>query len=257
MPEGLGLRVLVADDERPARAKVRRFLADDPDVAVIHEAWDVPTTLAVIREAGPDLVFLDIEMPGGSGIDVLEALPPGAAPHVIFVTAHDTFAVRAFDLAAVDYLLKPFDERRFARALARVKTVIAARERAADARRLARLLAELGGPGPDRLERILVAEGQRRRVVRLDEVDRIDAERNYVRLHAGKESWRARGTLAELEARLDPDRFVRVGRGTLVQLDRILHLEPAGHGDFILVLRDGTPVRLSRRYAERVAARIG
>lgn len=260
MTERLALRVLVADDEKPARAKVRRFLDADPDVAVVHEAWDGGTALSVIRDEEPDLVLLDIEMPGGSGLDVLASLPPDAAPHVVFITAFDEHAVRAFELAAVDYLLKPFDAARFARALARAKQAIASDRRGSELTRLASLLRDVQ-PAAERdaarLDRLLVDDGPRKVLVQLDEVDRLEADRNYVRVYAGGHSRRVRGTLADLESRLDPNRFARVGRGTIVNLERVTVIEPVGHGDYLLLLRDGSRVRLSRRFTAAVEARLG
>lgn len=250
------MRVLIADDERPARAKVRRFLATDPDVVAVHESWDGPTTLEVMREAAPDLVFLDVQMPGMTGVEVLEAFPRDAMPHVVFVTAFDDYALRAFDLCAVDYLLKPFDEGRFGRALERAKAAMARQARTDDVARLARLVREMAAAGGS-LERLLVDEGGRRVLVALADVDRMEADRNYVRLFVRGAVLRWRGTLNELEARVDPARFARVGRGTIVNLTRVAHLEPVGHGDYVVVLRDGGRVRLSRRYVARVENRLG
>ena len=257
MSDALKLRVLIADDELPARKRVRRFLADEPDILAVHEAWDGPTTLQVIREAAPDVVFLDITMPGMSGIDIAESLPPGAAPQIIFVTAHDDFAVRAFDLPAVDYLLKPFDDERFRRALGRARDALAQQRSADDVARLARLVHQLGAPARQYLERILVEDGHRRVIVELGDVDRVEADRNYVLLITGRTAHRVRGSISDLETQLDPAQFVRLNRSTIVNVKRIAHLEPAGHGDYHITLRDGTRVRLSRRYTESVAGRLG
>lgn len=254
---GLKLRVLIADDEKPARSRLRRLLADEPDILAVHEARDGPGTLAVIREAAPDVVFLDITMPGMSGIDVAESLPPGAAPHIIFTTAHDEYAVRAFDLRAVDYLLKPFDEDRFRVALARARESLARERTTEDVERLAGLVRRIGAPAATYLERVLVEDGHRRVIVPLADVDRIEADRNYILLYAGRTVRRLRGSLAEFATQLDPAHFARIGRGTVVNLERITHLEPVGHGDYVVTLRDGTRVRLSRRYAEGVAGRLG
>jgi two-component system, LytTR family, response regulator len=250
------LRVLIADDERPARVRLRRLLAAEPDILAVHESWDGPTTMAVIREAEPDIVLLDITMPGMSGIDIAESLPAGAAPHIIFVTAHEDFAVRAFDVPAVDYLLKPFDAERFRRAFGRARDALAQQQTTDDAGRLARFVQQLGA-ARSWMERILVEDGHRRVLVALADVDRIEADRNYVLLHTGPTVRRVRGTISDLEAQLDPARFARIGRGTIINLERVAHLEPAGHGDYIVVLRAGTRVRLSRRYSAAVAGRLG
>jgi two-component system, LytTR family, response regulator len=257
MTDELKLRVLIADDEPPARARVRRFLADEPDVLAIHEAWDGPTTLRVIREAAPDIVFLDITMPGMSGIDIAESLPAGAGPHIIFVTAHDDFAVRAFDVPAVDFLLKPFDDKRFRRALDRARKTLTLQRSTDDVARLARLVHRLGAPARPHLERILVEDGHRRTIIAFADVDRVEADRNYVLLHTGRAVHRVRGTITDLEAQLDPAQFARVSRGTIVALKSVAHLEPAGHGDYDITLRDGVRVRLSRRYAAGMAGRLG
>lgn len=257
MSHGSKLRVLIADDESPARARVRRFLADEPDILAIHEAWDGPTTLQVIREAAPDVVFLDITMPGMSGLDIAESLPAGAAPHIIFVTAHDDYAVRAFDLPAVDYLLKPFDEERFRRALDRARTATVRQQSTDDVTRLARLVQQLGAPAKPYLERILVEDGHRRVLLEVADVDRMEADRNYVLLHSARTTHRLRGTISDLERQLDPLHFARISRSLIVNLKRITHLEPAGHGDYDVSLRDGTRVRLSRRFTDRVAGRLG
>jgi two-component system, LytTR family, response regulator len=255
--DDLKLRVLIADDERPARARLRRWLAEEPDILAIHEAWDGPTTLDVIRDASPDVVFLDITMPGATGMDIAESLPADAAPYIIFVTAHEEYAVRAFDTSAVDYLLKPVDRERFRRAFDRARRARAQQQAGEDVARLTRVLRTIATTEAETLDRILVDEGGRRIVIDLDDVDRVEADRNYVLLHTGATVHRTRGAISDLEQRLEPRRFARVGRGTIINLSRVRHLEPAGHGDYIIVLRDATRVRLSRRYAAAVVGRMG
>jgi two-component system, LytTR family, response regulator len=255
--DDLKLRVLIADDERPARARLRRWLADEPGIVAIHEAWDGPTTMEVIRDAGPDIVLLDITMPGISGIDIAESFPKDAAPHIIFVSAHEEYAVRAFDVPAVDYLLKPVDRERFRRALDRARGARRRHETGQDVARLMRILRSVAAPASEPLERLLVEQAGRRTVVELNEVDRIEADRNHVLLHTGSAVHRTRGAISDLAERLEPRRFARVGRSTIINLSRIRHLEAVGHGDYIIVLRDGTRVRLSRRYAAAVVGRMG
>lgn len=257
MVERLALRVLVADDEAPARAKVRRLLERDPDVTDILEARDGRTALAAIREAAPDLVLLDIEMPGRTGLEVLDALSPETIPHVVFITAYDEYAVRAFERAAVDYLLKPFDEARFTAAMARAKRALTADRRQADLDALLALVRR----GTDRAsvtdERLAIDDGGQRVLVRAADITRIEADGDLVRVHVGGQMRTMRTTLTRLAQRLDPARFARVGRGALVNLGQVHSWEPLGHGDYRLTLRDGSRVRLSRRYADAVAARLG
>jgi two-component system LytT family response regulator len=246
---GDGLRVLVVDDERPARRKVRMLLEADLDVATVFEAPDGRAAIEIVRDQEPDLLFIDIRMPGMDGIQVVEAIAGDAMPHVVFVTAFDDYALKAFDLHAVDYLLKPFDPPRFARALARAKEAVAGRNAREEAAVLRRALAavrtdERGGP----LDRVLAELGERTVLVKLAEVERIESDRNYAELHAAGRKLRARVTLRELETRLDARRFARIARGTIVNLDHVVSIDPVGHGDADVYLRSGARVRLSRRY---------
>jgi two-component system LytT family response regulator len=244
--------VLVVDDERPARRKVRRLLEADPDIGAIHEAPDGETAIRLVREERPDLVFLDIQMPGLDGLSVVETLGPEAMPHVVFVTAYDAHAVQAFDLHAVDYLLKPFDPPRFGRALARAKQALASDRSSDDAALLGRLLAQAREDRGAPLDRLLVEAGEKTLLLSLADVDRLESERNYVLLHVGAVTYRVRAVLADLEGRLDGRRFARVSRGTIVNLDRVASLESIGHGDYQIRMKAGGTVRLSRRYLDRV-----
>jgi two-component system, LytTR family, response regulator len=246
------LKVLIVDDERPARAKVRRFVSADPDVGPIFEAPDGVRAVDVIREESPDLVFLDVQMPGLDGFEVVEALVPDALPHVVFVTAFDDYAVRAFDVHAVDYVMKPFDGERLSRALERAKAAIASRQDGGEAARVERLLADLRRERPERLERLLVQGAERSVLLPLSRVDRLESARNYVVLHAGREAFRVRSTLDRLEQRLDPRRFVRVSRTAIVNVDRVAELKPWSHGDWVVVLSDGAKLRLTRSFRDRL-----
>jgi two-component system LytT family response regulator len=246
------LTVLIVDDERPARTKIRRFVSADPDVTAIFEAADGPRAVDLVRAESPDLLFLDVQMPGLDGFQVVEALDPAHRPHVVFVTAFDEYAVRAFDVHAVDYVLKPFDADRLARALARAKETLARRRDGEDRRRLEGLLADVRRERPDRLERLLVEGADRAVLLPLARIDRLEAARNYVTLHAGRDTYRVRATLDRLEERLDPRRFVRVSRGAIVNVDRIAELRPWSHGDWVVLLADGTKLRLSRRFRDRL-----
>ena len=246
------LTVLIVDDERPARTKVRRFVSADPDVGQIFEAPDGVRAVDVIREESPDLVFLDVQMPGLDGFGVVEALAPDALPHVVFVTAFDDYAVRAFDVHAVDYVMKPFDAERLGRALERAKAAIASRRDGGETARMERLLADLRRERPERLERLLVQGAERSVLLPLSRVDRLESARNYVTLHAGRESFRVRTTLDRLEQRLDPRRFVRVSRTAMVNVDRVAELQPESHGDWVVVLSDGAKLRLTRTFRDRL-----
>ncbi|HXJ32290.1 MAG TPA: LytTR family DNA-binding domain-containing protein [Gemmatimonadales bacterium] len=246
------LKVLIVDDERPARTKVRRFVSADADIGQIFEAPDGVRAVDVIRDESPDLVFLDVQMPGLDGFGVVEALAPDALPHVIFVTAFDEYAVRAFDVHAVDYVMKPFDAERLGRALERAKAAIASRRDGGEAARMEQLLADLRRERPERLERLLVQGAERSVLLPLSRVDRLESARNYVVLHAGRESFRVRSTLDRLEQRLDPRRFVRVSRTAIVNVDRVAELVPWSHGDWVVVLNDGAKLRLTRSFRDRL-----
>jgi len=250
MSDASGLKVLIVDDERPARQKLRRLLSGDPEIAAIYEASDGVAAIETIRAEAPDIVFLDVQMPGVDGFGVVDALPPDALPHLVFVTAFDVYAVRAFDMHAVDYLLKPFDAERFARALVRAKENFASRRVGEERDRLRRLLDDTETARPQRAERILVESGERVLLIAVEKIDRIESVRNYVRLRVGPEVYRVRGTLTRFESRLDPAKFVRISRSEIVNLDRVAELRPWSHGDYVVVMRDGSQTRLSRRYRD-------
>ncbi len=253
------IRTVIADDELPGRRTLRLLLAADADIEIVGECASGPDTIAVLRAAHPDLVFLDVQMPGATGFEVLEALRGDAAPRVVFATAHAEHALRAFDVAAVDYLLKPFDDERFARALERAKEAVRERQALALAHRLGALV---GRPEPaadsDRpLERIAVRERGTVRLVAVEDIDWIGAQDYYAELHAGGQSYLVREPLRSLERRLDRRRFVRIHRGTIVNVARVRTLEPTTHGEFSVVLRDGQRLRLSRRHRDSLDALLG
>lgn len=245
-----GLKVLIVDDERPARQKLRRLLSGDADIVAVYEAADGVAAIETIRSEAPDIVFLDVQMPGVDGFGVVDALPPDALPHIVFVTAFDMYAVRAFDTHAVDYLLKPYDAERFARALGRAKESAAGRRVGEERDRFRQLLDDAESTRPQRAERILVESGERVLLIAVEKIDRIESVRNYVRLRVGAEVYRVRGTLTRFERRLDPAKFVRISRSEIVNLDRIAELRPWSHGDYVVIMRDGSQTRLSRRYRE-------
>jgi two-component system LytT family response regulator len=228
------MRVLLVDDEPLARQRLRQMLADHADVEIVGEAEHVEQARDLTRVERPDLILLDIRMPGADGFALVESLHLTPMPYVIFVTAHAEHAVQAFDAAAMDYLLKPFDEERLARALDRARAGIARR-------------------GPARfLDRFAVVLGRRTRYVPASDVDWIEGSGNYAKLHVGRETHLVRATLSALDEGLDPARFARVHRSAIVALDRVRELQSLGGGEYRVVLRDGTQVPMSQRYRDRL-----
>jgi len=244
------LRVLVVDDEAPARAKLRRYLQDDPRTDLVGESANGEAAVQDIEALQPDVVLLDVRMPVLDGFEVLEALDVEKMPYVIFVTAHDGHAVRAFDVQALDYLLKPVDRDRLKAAIDRAMAP------GAPIQDVSRILRERPGSEAP-LARFMVRERGRLILVAASDVDWIGAAGNYVELHVGSAVHLVRGTLAELEERLPADRFVRVHRSTIVNLDRVKELQPWSHGDLQMILNDGTEIRLSRRYRDRLTGIFG
>ncbi len=245
------LRCLIVDDEPLARERLRDLLADECDVEIAAECPDGRKAVAAILKLEPDLVFLDVQMPGLDGFGVLEALAPESIPAVIFVTAYDQYALRAFDAQALDYLLKPFDRERFQRALGRARDQLRKRRSGSLEPRLLALLEQLAQRKPY-LERLVIKASGRVYFLRTEEVDWIEAEGNYVRLCAHKEVHLLRETMNHLESRLDPQRFLRIHRSTIVNIERIKELHPWFKGEHIVILRDGTRLTLGRAYRDRL-----
>jgi two-component system LytT family response regulator len=249
------IRVLIVDDEPIARRGIRQQLRGEADLEVIGECGDGAAAIEAITELAPDLVFLDIQMPEVGGFDVVEAIGVARMPAVVFVTAYDEHALRAFDVHAVDYVLKPIDRHRFRTAVERARRRLAhapgqqleERELSLD-RRIAAALGELGRPAHDYAKRLAIKGDGRVILVDVDEVDRLETAGNYVEVHSGARHHLVRETMASLEARLEPARFVRVSRSSIVNSDRVRELQPMFNGDFVVVLRDGTKVAGSRRY---------
>lgn len=241
------IRVLIVDDEPIARRGIRQQLRGEADLEVIGEYGDGAAAIDAITGLAPDLVFLDIQMPEVGGFDVVEAIGVARMPAVVFVTAYDEHALRAFDVHAVDYVLKPIDRHRFRTAVERARRRLAHAPGQLD-RRIAAALGELGRPAHDYAKRLAIKGDGRVILVDVDEVDRLEAAGNYVEVHSGARHHLVRETMASLEARLDPARFVRVSRSSIVNADRVRELQPMFNGDFVVVLRDGTKVAGSRRY---------
>lgn len=245
------IRAVIVDDEPLAREGVRLHLQSQSDIEVVAEAGSGEEAVSLIESLRPDLLFLDVQMPGLDGFAVLDAIGPVHMPVTVFATAYDQFALRAFDAHAVDYLLKPYDEDRFARAVDRARMQIAARRNARMDDRLGSLLEELRSRSRY-IERLVVRSGGRILILRVEEVEYIEAASNYVRIHSGGREYLLRETMTALEAKLDPSDFVRIHRSTIVRIDRIRELEPLFQGDYVVILENGTRLTSSRGYRDRL-----
>lgn len=250
------IRTLIVDDESLARERLRDMLASDAQIEIIAECGNGQEAIDAIQLHSPDLVFLDVEMPGIDGFGVLEALPSDRIPTIIFVTAYDQYAVRAFEVYALDYLLKPFDQERFDKALARAKAQISSEKSEAVSQRILSALEEIK-TRPVHLERLVIKMNGHVFFIKAEEIDWLEAEGNYVRLHAGKESYLLRDTISALESQLDPKRFIRVHRSAIVNIDRITELQPWFHGEYRIILREGVQLTLSRTYREKLHELLG
>ena len=249
------VRTLIVDDMRLARTRLARQLEQDPDVELIGECAGGNEAIAAIREMRPDLVFLDVQMPEIGGFDVLEALGADAVPVVVFVTAYDQFAIRAFEVSAVDYLLKPFETARLQEALDRAKRQLRSRERDGVDARLSALLESLSARASNANRLSLKVDG-RTVFLPAQEVDFIEAAGNYIRIQAGGESFMVRERLTVIETRLDASTFVRIHRSTIVNVTRIKEMHPLFNGDQSLLLKNGKRLTLSRTYREALMARM-
>jgi two-component system, LytTR family, response regulator len=245
------IRAIIVDDEPLAREGVRLHLDGSTDIEVVGEAGSGEEAVALIETMRPDLMFLDVQMPGVDGFGVLEAIGPALMPVTIFTTAYDEFAVRAFDAHAVDYILKPYDADRFQKALERARGTVRSRRRSRIDDNLGALLDELRSRSQF-IERLVVRSGGRIVMLRISEIDWIEAASNYVKLHAGGRDYLLRETMTALESKLHPNDFVRIHRSTIVRVDRIRELEPLFQGDYIVILEDGTRLTSSRGYRERL-----
>lgn len=239
------IRTIIADDETLARKKLRLLLSSENGVNVVAECRDGKQTVASVLSEKPDLLLLDIQMPDIDGFQVLEQIPSEQMPLVVFTTAHDQFAIRAFETDALDYLLKPFNKDRVHRALERVKAeLLKSHEQGVKARILD--LLNKTRQEPEHLRRLVIRTAGRVVFLKVDEVDWIEAAANYVKLHVGKESFLLREGIGHIATKLDPERFVRIHRSLIVNVSRIRELQPCDSGEYIAVLRDGKELSCSR-----------
>ncbi|MBX3725789.1 MAG: response regulator transcription factor [Xanthomonadales bacterium] len=262
------LRTVIVDDEPLARRGLRLRLAGETDIDIVGECSNGDEAVKVIAAQRPDLVFLDVQMPGTDGFGVLRRLPLSSLPMVVFVTAYDHYAISAFETNAVDYLLKPVEETRLVQALFRVREAAQARAAARQRDHLLNLLGTVTGqpeltleqaladgaalPDPRRPVRLAIRDGGRTVLVEESDIDWIDAAGDYMCIHAGGATHILRGTLRELEAKLDEDRFARIHRSTIVNVDRVRELRPHINGEYFLTLDGGHEVKLSRSYREQL-----
>jgi two-component system, LytTR family, response regulator len=245
------ISVLIADDEPLAREKLRMLLARDAEIGVVQEAGNVRKTLQAVNAMRPAVLFLDIQMPDGDGFEVLQEIGMSVMPLVVFTTAYDRYAIRAFEAHAVDYLLKPFDEERFRKSLERVKTNLRAADRAASAGRVLELLGSMSA-APIQGQKFAVKSQGRIVFVNPGEIDWLEAASNYVRLHTGSSWYLIRSTIGETESKLDRQCFLRIHRSVIVNVDRIKEIRPCNSGEFIVTLRNGKELPASRTYRQNL-----
>ena len=245
------LKVLVVDDEPLARDGLKLLLERQPGVESVSEARNGREAVAFIRERTPDLVLLDVQMPRMDGFGVVHAVGPERMPAVIFVTAHDQYAIRAFEIAALDYLLKPVTEERFALAFERASSRIRTQPQDDTARQVSAMLDAMASP-PKRLSRFAVRSGERTLFVPIDNVDRIEAFQNYVQLHVGERTHLLHVPMNTVESVLDPERFLRIHRSHIVNVQRIAQLWSLAHGQYAIELRSGQRLQSGRTYGEKI-----
>jgi two-component system, LytTR family, response regulator len=250
------IRAMVVDDEAMARERVVGMLRQEQDIELIGECSDGQQAVDAINAQHPDLVFLDVQMPACDAFGVIEKVGADRMPAVVFVTAYDEYALRAFEVHAIDYLLKPFGRERFQQTLQHARAHVE-RRRAGDlGKRLMALVQDIK-PEPQKLDRLVVKSGGRVFFLRTEDIVWIEAAGNYVRLHLGDDSHLFRETMNGIEARLDPRRFVRIHRSRIVNSDRIKELQPWFNGEYVVVLQNGTRLTLSRGYREKLQERLG
>ncbi|MEM6797630.1 MAG: LytTR family DNA-binding domain-containing protein, partial [Acidobacteriota bacterium] len=231
---------------------VRGFLEGESDIEIVAECRDGKQALETIESEKPDLIFLDVQMPEMDGFEVLANIEPDLFPTVIFTTAYDQYALKAFDVHAVDYLRKPFDRERFREALGRARSEVERRQLGDVKEHLQALLEHVAEQRPKHPERLVIKSSGRVVFLKVDDIDWVDAAGNYVKLHAGAENHLLRETMSRLEDRLDPSKFIRIHRSTIVNIERIKELQQQFHGDYLVVLKGGQRLTLSRSYREKI-----
>jgi len=256
------MSVVIVDDEELARRGIKTRLQRSQDVEIVADCNNGREAIEAIRRLSPDLVFLDVQMPGKTGFDVIEAIGCDTFPQVIFVTAHDRYAIRAFEVNALDYLLKPIDDERFDIALRRARESLARHHDSGVGRRLASVLGEMAasrnrGPTTTRSNRLVVRSGGRVLFVKVSEVDWVEATGDYVTLHVGKKSLLLRETITEMERKLGSEGFTRIHRSTIVNLEQIVEMRALDNGEYRVRLRDATELKLSRNYRHALPRLIG
>jgi two-component system, LytTR family, response regulator len=249
------LRTLIVDDEMPSRKKIRSFLEEHPDFQLVGECADGEQAIAAIRAHSPELIFLDVQIPGRDGFEVLDSLREEFVPTVIFVTAFDKYAVRAFEARALDYLLKPFNKARFAEALHRFQERRARLNGISHRDELKAAIQEIQKESHSD-ERIVVKSGSRMIFLRKSSIEWIEAQGDYVKLHVGKEGHMLRETMETVLKHLDPSRFARIHRSTIVNLDHVREIRPLWGGDYTVLMRDGTQLTLSRTHRSGLQATV-
>ena len=241
------IRALIVDDEPLARKRIKSLLAHESSVDVIGECSDGHKAVTSINELTPDLVFLDVQMPAMDGFEVIKTIGPERMPTVIFVTAYDQYALKAFEVNAIDYLLKPFDRRRFQKTMERAKAMIRGLQNGNVNNQLLSLLDDLRRE-QEMPDRFIIKNGGRVVFLRVEEIDWMRVVGNYVRLQAGAEFHLMRETMNGMEAKLSPDKFMRIHRSTIVNIDRVKEVQPWAKGEYVVIMRDGTRLIMSRRY---------
>lgn len=251
------IRLLVVDDEPLARAGIRRLLEGDSDIDVIGECGDGAEAVVAIMDQQPDAVLLDIKMPEMTGLEVVRTVGVERMPLTVFITAYDAHALHAFELHAVDYLLKPFDDTRFTQTITRLKREFRTRAAARLSEKLLHVLQDTQPAQPRYLTRIVVRGDGRTLLLRSDDVDWIEAADYYARIHTGNKSYLLRETMNELETRLNPEQFFRVHRSAIVNLEKVQEIQPYTRGEHVVIMMSGARVRLSRGRREKLEERLG
>jgi len=249
------VRALIVDDELLARKFIRRMLKHEPDWELVGEASNGREAVEMIRALGPDIVFLDVQMPEMDGFGVLEAVGVGQLPDIVFTTAYESYAIRAFELHALDYLLKPFDQQRFRDAIKHARERLHSRQQEEGRLQIGALLERINSKAY--LDRLIIKADGRITFLHTREIDWIEADDKYVHLHTGKGARMVRQTLTAMESQLDPAKFVRIHRSTMVNVERIKELQPLFNGEYSLLMEDKTKLTLSRTYKDKLFGLLG